>query len=264
MKRLLFLCAFAVSTPPMFAAQAAPAAKAVPILIELFTSEGCSSCPPADTLLQQLDASQPLPGAQLIVLSEHVNYWDQLGWKDPYSSGYVTDRQAAYATRFGLASSYTPEMVVDGTAEFAGNNPDLAREALKKAIHAQKVSVHVSSIASDTPGQLHACVEVDTLPDGPGADLYFVVALNHAESQIERGENKGRHLVYVAVAQSFAKVGTVDRNHSFAKQVEIKIDPHTDLSNARVIAFLQQHNSGPVLGVTMSTLPVGPAQSASK
>ncbi len=270
MKRLaigLFLAAFFSSGSLMFAANTAPAANSTPILVELFTSEGCSSCPPADALLQQLDAAQPMPGAQLIVLSEHVDYWDHLGWKDPFSSSLVTERQAAYANHFGLASSYTPEMVVDGTTEFVGNNSQLAKQALEKAYHVPKVPVRISSISSDSTGKLQAYIEAGVLAASAkvsAADIYLVVALNRAESQVEHGENGGRHLTYVAVVQSLTKVGAVDKNHAFAKQVEVKIDPHADPSNLRVIAFLQQRGPGPVIGATMSTLPGSAAQRASR
>jgi hypothetical protein len=238
----------------MFAADSSAATTPAPILVELFTSEGCSSCPPADALLQQLDSSQPISGAQLIVLSEHVTYWDHLGWKDPYSSSYVTERQANYVTRFSLASSYTPEMVVDGTTEFVGNNVQLAKEALEKAHLVQKAPIHISSISSEVPGKLQAYVEANALTQAPSADIYFVVALNHAESQVEKGENQGHHLTYVAVVKSMTKVGTVDKSHRFAKQIEVKLDPQTDLTNVRVIAFLQQRGSGPVIGAAMNEL----------
>jgi hypothetical protein len=241
------------------AADASP--KPTPILVELFTSEGCSTCPPADDLLEKLDSSQPMPGAQLIVLSEHVDYWDKLGWKDPFSSSLATDRQTVFAAKFKLASPYTPQMIVDGATEFVGNNPRLAEQAIEKAVSSQKVTIRISSISADTPGKLHASIETDALPAGSNADVYFVVALNHAESQVERGENKGHHLVYVAVVLSMTRVGSTDKSGKFAKQIEVKINPHTDLSNVRVIAFLQQRGSGPAIGAAMSMLP---AQSASK
>src|SRR5580693_6478275 len=111
--------------------QAQPARE--PVIVELFTSEGCSSCPPADALLAELDSRQPLGSAEVIALEEHVDYWDQQGWRDPFSSAIWTARQYEYAGKLHNGNPYTPEMVVDGMEGFVGSRGALAREEIEKA-----------------------------------------------------------------------------------------------------------------------------------
>src|SRR4051794_37883402 len=124
MARRAFACAAFV-----LAVAAKPgAAPPTPIVVELFTSEGCESCPPADVLLQQLASTQPVAGAQIIPLSLHVDYWDQLGWKDRFSSALLTNRQRTYGARFNIDSVYTPQIVVDGRSELVGSDGAAARK----------------------------------------------------------------------------------------------------------------------------------------
>ena len=252
----LLIAAFLAAWMSMAASDAPSRNVSSPVLVELFTSEGCSDCPPADALLQKMDQSQT-GGAQLIVLSEHVDYWNHIGWIDPYSSHFFSDRQTAYSDRFGLKSVYTPQMVVDGTTEFVGNNPNLANQAIQKAEAQAKVPVRISAISLDTPHALRAHLEADALPESSKvrkADVCLVVALDHAESQVLRGENGGRHLTHVGVVQSLTKVGNVEIGRSFAQDVQVKLDSKTDLGNLRVIAFVQQTGQRQVLGAALEKI----------
>lgn len=223
-----------------------------PVLIELFTSEGCSSCPPADRLLVDLDRSQPVSGADLIVLSEHVDYWNSLGWRDPWSSSFFSDRQSAYSDHFGLRSVYTPQMIVNGEAETSGNDWPQAKQACQKAASEQKIPIRISAVSVEGSNTLRAHLETDALPDSVRkADLYVVVALDHTESQVKAGENNGRKLTHVAVVESLTKVGSLSKDKTFAKDVEVKLNAKADPSNLRLIAFVQEPGPGKVLGAAL-------------
>jgi hypothetical protein len=228
--------------------KASETADRVPILVELFTSEGCSSCPPADAFLQKLDR-QPLAGAEMIVLSEHVDYWNHIGWKDPYSARFYSDRQSAYANRFNLDSPYTPQMVVDGSSEFVGSDPELARKAFDRALAVQKVAVRMSAISVDAGNTLHAHVETGAVPSE--ADVVMAIALNHAESQVLRGENGGRTLTHTAVVRRMVKIGTARPGLAFAQDVQVKLEPGLTRDNLRMIAFVQEVRQGRVLGAAV-------------
>ncbi len=230
---------------------------ASPVLVELFTSEGCSSCPPADALLRELDRTQPENGAELIVLSEHVDYWNQIGWADPFSAKFFSDRQSAYSGRFGLASVYTPQMVVDGTTEFVGSDSHLASQAIRKSVPLQKIAIRISKISLDASKTLEAHIDTDALPEtakSRKADVFLVVALNHAESQVLRGENGGRRLTHVGVVRSLTKIGTIEAGKNFSQDVQLKLDSSTDPGNLRVVAFIQQPGQRQVLGAAQQVV----------
>jgi hypothetical protein len=226
-----------------------------PVLVELFTSEGCSSCPPADRFLEKLD-HQPVAGAEMIVLSEHVDYWNHIGWKDPYSNHLYSERQSIYGKRFGLDSVYTPEMVVDGSSEFVGSNPGLADKAFAKALGVPKIFVHVSLISADASGVL---VHLDTGALEPSfggreAEVEIAVALSRAESQVSSGENAGHRLTHVSVVRSLMKVGVLKRGQGLSQDVHLNLGPAADLHNLRLIAFVQEPEQGKVIGSAL--LPV--------
>lgn len=246
---LAVLAVFAVSREWVGASDM-PSGTGSPVLVELFTSEGCSSCPPADALLQKLDQS----GSQVVVLSEHVDYWNQLGWRDPFSSSFFSQRQSAYASHFGLSGVYTPQMVVDGSAEFVGSDSNQASDQVQKAGTHNKVPVRLSSPElSGKTLQVH--VETGPLPaSNKEAAVYFVVALNHAESQVQQGENGGRRLSHAGVVRSLNRIGTLAEGKSFAQDVHVDLKSGDDASNLRVIAFVQEEGPGRVLGVAMQRL----------
>jgi hypothetical protein len=223
-----------------------------PVLVELFTSEGCSSCPPADALLQKLDL-QPVSGEEIIVLSEHVDYWNHIGWKDPYSARFFSDRQGEYARRLGLHDVYTPQMVVDGNTQFLGSDAALAGKALAKALTQAKVFIRLSGVSSGATNLLRAHLETGPLPESFGlkeAVVYVAVALNHAESEVSHGENAGRTLAHTSVARSIVKVGGFRKQQTFVQDIQLKIESGTDARNLRLIAFVQEPGQGRVIGVT--------------
>jgi hypothetical protein len=224
-----------------------------PILVELFTSEGCSSCPPADALLEKMDTSQPVRGAQLIVLSEHVDYWDHDGWKDPNSSAALTDRQADYVHTLGLKTAYTPQIIVDGTSEMRVNDPQQIQKVFQEATAAPKIPVRIGEVSVDAgnPAVLRMRIEADGNSDKHNADVYVAVALDRLESQVLRGENGGRHLTHVAVVLELRKIGKLSKGKSFAETVQLKLKPGTDPKNVRIVAFVQEPGPGRLLGVAL-------------
>jgi len=239
--------------------QNATSADLHPVLVELFTSEGCSSCPPADALLEKMDA-QPIPGLELIVLSEHVTYWDHDGWKDPNSSSELTDRQSSYEEALGLKTPYTPQIIVDGTSVLKVGDRQQAEDIFEKEKVTTKVPIRIDQlrVKSGNPSVLDARIEADANPEKHAADVYVAIALDRVESQVLHGENSGRHLVHVAVVQQFTKVGKLEKGKNFDHTVQLRLKPGEDPKNLRIIAFVQESGPGKgpgkVLGAALRKL----------
>lgn len=226
----------------------------VPILLELFTSEGCSSCPPADTFVQRLDASQPVPGAQLIVLSEHVDYFNHEGWTDPYSSHSVTERQLGYVRVLRLDNAYTPQIIVDGNTVLHLDDPQQMKQIFQKSASTPTVPIHIDSVGNGTkdPSGLQAHIEIDGGAEKRNAGIYLAVALDRVTSQVLHGENGGQSLTHVAVLQSLTQIGKLKKGGSFNEDVPVKLKPRTDPHQIRMIVFLQEDGPGRVLGAAMT------------
>ncbi|HSU31066.1 MAG TPA: DUF1223 domain-containing protein [Bryobacteraceae bacterium] len=222
----------------------------IPVVLELFTSEGCSSCPPADRLLQSLDEKQPFSGADLVVLSEHVDYWNGGGWSDPYSSRLFSARQRMYAEHFGLESVYTPEVVVDGQREAVGSNAVEMRNAVEASSRDQKVGLTLANtFRDDSRINFHL-----TSADLPGAEgsvtVYVALAENKVRSNVAGGENAGRSLAHVAVVRALLQVGSVKGGSSFSKDISVPMPSAVGSSGFRVLAFLQDDKSHKIIGAT--------------
>jgi len=233
------------------AGPASDGTRRTPVLVELFTSEGCSSCPPADALLEKLDKSQPVGSADLVVLSEHVDYWNDIGWKDPYSSHQFSVRQGDYALRFRLEGPYTPQMVVDGDMELVGSDERRAIQIIKNTIKTAKLSVVLSSIHREDDKTLAVHIEVG--PSGSSgrrapAQVLIALADNSDQSSVRGGENSGRILKHVAVVRGLTLVGTIDSAAMFSKEVTVNAEK-VDQRNLRIIAIVQETGVGRVLGV---------------
>ncbi|HLH01832.1 MAG TPA: DUF1223 domain-containing protein [Bryobacteraceae bacterium] len=227
--------------------------KRVPVLLELFTSEGCSSCPPADQLLEALDKEQPFPQAELVVLSEHVDYWNGPGWHDPYSAHLFSERQIAYGEQFHIDEVYTPQIVVDGARQALGGNVAAIRSAVQAAAEMSKVPLTLTAPVRDG-NHLKLHISSGPLPGTAGKTiLYLAIAQERAESRVSGGENGGRLLTHVAVVRSLKPVEKIAAGASCSKDLTITV-PQLTAPGLRVVAFLEDEKSRKVLGVAQARL----------
>jgi len=228
--------------------------KRTPVVIELFTSEGCSSCPPADALLARLEREQPVAGAEVVALAQHVDYWNNLGWADPFSSHEFSERQSEYAGAFGNDGVYTPQMIVDGRTEFPGGESGKAFETIAQAAREPKAEVSLARAAeqADAGDALRLSVRVMRLPkltDGDAADVLLAVTESDLSSDVARGENAGRRLTHVCVVRALTKIGYVSAaTPPFEADPVVALDKNWRRETLRAVVFLQEHTSRRVVG----------------
>ena len=228
--------------------QLRPAGARIPVVVELFTSEGCSSCPAADAALRELAATQSVPGVEVIALGEHVDYWNRLGWKDSFSAPAYTERQRQYAAGFGTGS-YTPQAVVSGRYEFVGSRTGELAAAVAKA--AQLPQAAVSVTASGGTAQ----VRVASVPPGtPAAEVLLIITESNLASQIGRGENAGRLLHHAAVVRRLLPLGKVGADGTFAATPALKLAPDWKHPNLRVVALVQEIAARRIVGVAAAAV----------
>ncbi len=232
--------------PPVATAVVAPAPELarVPVVVELFTSEGCSSCPSADAALRVLETDQALAGVEVVALGQHVDYWNRLGWKDPFSSAAFTERQRGYAQHFG-AGSYTPQAVVNGRYEFVGSQKGKLAETVLLAAQAPRATLALARAADGT-----LAVRVADVPAGTqAADVVLALTESGLASQVGRGENSGRLLRHASVVRRLRTLGTVGTDGTFAATTPLDLNPQWKTANLKAVVLVQEQGSRRVVGI---------------
>jgi hypothetical protein len=261
---VLFLAVFTMRRGTMTSTPALERADGIrsPVVVELFTSEGCSSCPPADAVLARLQQTQPVAGAEVIALSEHVDYWNYIGWSDPFSSAAFSARQETYARALGQQDRvYTPQMIVDGQTEFNGSAMNKALEAIAKASRSPKADVRI--VIPETKTQkdnqnVRLNVSVKNVPPvdrGDVAEVILALTEDKLSSNVTRGENSGRKLAHTAVVREMLALGRVDpATKTFDSEKTMAIADGWKRDDLRVVVFVQERVHRRVLGAAVLNL----------
>jgi hypothetical protein len=251
-KRVAAIVAFALAAV-LQAQEGAAAPDQRAVLIELFTSEGCSSCPPADALLRRVNGSRTSAGMLIVGISEHVTYWDPGGWSDPYASQDYTDRQNVYGQKFRLDSVYTPQMVINGAEQIVGSDPAALLQAVQKEEKdPSRMSLRIVSLSVDGN---KLTVNFSAAGDVPakGVDVIAVLVDDSDKSHVVHGENSGRMLEHVSVARSISRVGKMKAAGD--QTVQIRIPSSFQSSQGHhLILFAQTPGYGRVLGTDTKPL----------
>ena len=214
------------------------------VLVELFTSEGCSSCPAADAVLARLQKDQPVENVEIIPLALHVDYWNYLGWKDEFSSAEYSARQNGYAEKFKIDSIYTPQMVVDGQKQFVGSQFDTAVNSVKESARNKKADVKIS-IENDS-----VKIGAADLPNHEASYLWFIIAEDNLQTDVRRGENSGRKLPHTAVVREMKLLDTLAENaKNFSATQALKLQPNWKKENLSLIVFAQGKDSKKIFAI---------------
>ena len=245
-----FLAGWCVYSAHTQSPQSAPDHARVPVLVELFTSEGCSDCPPADRLLEELDKQQSVPGAQAIVISEHVTYWNHQGWRDPYSIDDVDFRQKEYGNRFNIPDIYTPQAVIDGAAQLVGNNAPGVEQAIERAAATPKKPLAIADAHWDNNAvsfNVHG-------PADSSARLVAILVADANGQKITHGENAGRTLHHVSVARTIKDFGANAADGRVLRLSGGSLAHDQASTSARLVVFLVDKKTGHVTAVAEQTL----------
>ncbi len=199
-----------------------------PVVVELFTSQGCSSCPPADELITILTHDESLRG-RVIPIAFHVDYWDHLGWRDPFSSRSWTQRQMSYVRQLRLNGAYTPQAIVSGRKELVGSKAASLANAIVEASHVQPLG----TIALDAKRDGKSIVADVRGAGGPSSDILLALVQYDLPIPVKAGENQGRTIVNDAIVRSLQQV----------RPGRVKLNADPSWQHLAVVAFLQNRDT---------------------
>lgn len=221
----------------------APADAQSAVIVELFTSEGCSSCPSAERNLEFLSREQPVPSAEIIPLELHVDYWDRLGWKDPFSSAQFSARQEYYGKRFKLDSVYTPQIVIDGSYETSGNNSGAATRFIMDSSKRPKASV-----AATVEGE-KLRITITNMPKHEASSVFVAIYEDGLSRDVSAGENRGRKLKHTSVVRRLTAIGAITPSAAdFSAEYPLDMNPEWVRKSSGAVVFVQENESRKILG----------------
>jgi hypothetical protein len=221
-----------------------------PVLVELFTSEGCSSCPPADKSLAILRSEQAYPNAEIITLAFHVDYWNRLGWKDDFSSELFTKRQENYADALQTGGSYTPQMVVDGRNEFVGSNLAKISLAMNAAPKNEKGKIQLEILENS-----NLKFNISELPAHEKSTVFVAIAEDNLSTDVKSGENGGRKLEHDSVVRELTAIAAITpEQKGFEMEKKNELNPNWKRKDLRIVVFVQENVSRKVIAVGQTSM----------
>lgn len=219
------------------------------VLLELYTSEGCPTCPPADANLARLEKEQPVAGTEIITLALHVDYWNSLSWKDIYSSPLFSRRQQIYSQALKINQSYTPQMIVDGQTEFSGNNLAKAQKTIFEAAKINKAKIEITSNAANYK------IKIFDLPAHETATVFLAITEDNLASNRKSSVKSDVITRHVSVVRELKSLGMLTAAQvNLEIETALQIQPAWRKENLKLIVFVQENASRKILGASRINL----------
>lgn len=225
-----------------------------PVLVELYTAEGCPVCPTADRNLTFLETEQPFGEANLITLALHVDYWNARSFRDEFSSPLFSRRQEIYRQIFRAGSIYTPQMIVDGQTQFPGTDLAKMQKAIGESAKTEKGNIEIAA-DKNAGGDINLSVKISDLPLHETSTIFLAVAEDNLAPRRSNGDGTGRKRTFTSVVRQLKSLGSIDAGQKNS-DLETLLQPSSDwkLENLKLVVFVQENKSRKILGVGKFTL----------